>query len=68
MPDMGLNSMLALLNKLNKVETESRVYTEFEEQFPGVIWLALGLLLLELVILERKNKWLKNIHLFDKLK
>jgi len=68
MPDMGLNNMLALLNKLNKVETESKVYSEFEEQFPGLIWLTVGLLLLEFVILERKNQWLKNIHWFEKWK
>jgi Ca-activated chloride channel family protein len=67
-PDMGFNNMLAQFNKLKKVETEYKVYTEFEEQFPTVIWLALGLLILEFIILERKNKWLKSIHLFDKLK
>jgi len=68
MPDMGLNNMLTWFNKLNKAETETKVYTEFEEQFPGFIWLAVGILLLELIILERKNKWLKNIRLLDKLK
>jgi Ca-activated chloride channel family protein len=67
-PDMGFNNMLAVLNKLNKAETETKVYTEFEEQFPVMIWLALGLLLLDFLLLERKSRWLKNIHLFDKLK
>lgn len=65
-PDMGMSSMLAALNKLNKSEAETKVYTEFDEKFPVMIWLALGLLVLEFFILERKNRWLKNINLFDK--
>jgi Ca-activated chloride channel family protein len=65
MPDMGLSNMLAQFDKLNKAESEYKVYTAYKEQFPGVIWLALGSLLLELIILEKKNRWLKNIHLFN---
>jgi Ca-activated chloride channel family protein len=68
MPDLGLNDMLAQFGKLNKANAEYKVYTEYEEQFPGTIWMAFGLLWLEFLILERKNRWLKNIHLFDKLK
>jgi Ca-activated chloride channel homolog len=64
MPNMGFGSMLAQLNKMNKVESEYKQYSEYEEQFPGIVWIALGVILLEMVILERKNKWLKNIHLF----
>jgi Ca-activated chloride channel homolog len=64
MPNMGFGAMMAHLNKLNKVESEYKEYSEYEEQFPGIIWITLGILLLEYIILERKNKWLKNIHLF----
>ena len=67
-PDMGLNNMIAMFNKLKRTETISKVYTEFEEQFPGVIWLALCLLVLEFVLLERKSRWFRNVSLFDKLK
>jgi Ca-activated chloride channel family protein len=67
-PDMGLNNMIAMFDKLKRTETTSKVYTEFEEQFPGVIWLALSLLVLEFVLLERKSKWFRNVSLFDKLK
>lgn len=67
MPEMGLNNMLAVLNRMNKAETETKVYTEFEEQFPVLIWVALGLLVLDFILLERKNKWLKEIRLFEKL-
>jgi Ca-activated chloride channel family protein len=67
-PEMGLNSMLAQLNKLSKAESEYKVYDEYEEQFPWVVWIAFGILLLDFLILERKNRWLRNIHLFDKMK
>jgi Ca-activated chloride channel family protein len=66
--DMGLNSMLNELNKLHKAGLEYAEYSEFEEQFPGVIWIVIGLLSLEFVLLERKSKWLKHIRMFDQPK
>jgi Ca-activated chloride channel homolog len=63
--EMGLSSMLAQLKKLDKVEMEYKVYSEFDEKFPVFIWVALGLLLLDSVILSRRNKWLKRIKLFS---
>jgi len=66
MPNLGMNNMLEQLNNMNKAKTEYKVFTEFEEQFPALIWLTLGVLFLEFLILERKNRWLKNIPLFNK--
>jgi tetratricopeptide (TPR) repeat protein len=66
MPNMGMNTMIARLNSMNKAIGEYKVFSEFEEQFPVMIWFALGVLLLEYLLLERKNKWLKNILLFNK--
>jgi len=42
------------------------VFTEFEEQFPVLIWIAFGILILEFLLLERKNKWLRLIQWFNK--
>ena len=64
-PDMGLNSMLGDTEQTEQGGIGIQEYTEFEEQFPGVIWMALGLLVLEFIILERKNKWLRNFKLFE---
>ncbi|HSO77675.1 MAG TPA: VWA domain-containing protein [Bacteroidales bacterium] len=64
-PDLGLNSLLSELNKLDKTGMAYTEYSEYEEQFQGVIWIALGLLVLEFIIMGRKNKWLRNIKLFD---
>ncbi len=65
-PNMGMNTIISKLKGLDKADTEYKVYTEYEEQFPVLIWLALGILVLDLLILERKNKRLKNILLFER--
>jgi Ca-activated chloride channel family protein len=62
--NMGLNDLYSVLNRLEKTEMESRAYSEYEEQFPAIIWIVLGLLVLDLIIMERKNKWFKNFTLF----
>ena len=62
--NVGLNKLFGDLNKLEKVEIEARVYSEYEEQFPALVWLALGLIILDFIILEKKNKWLKDIKIF----
>jgi Ca-activated chloride channel family protein len=64
-PGMGLNEMLSELNKLDKTEMEFREYSDFSEQFPVLIWIALGLLVLDFLILEKKNRWSRKIRLFN---
>jgi Ca-activated chloride channel homolog len=65
-PNLGLNNVLAELNKLNKTEIDYKVYTDYEEQFPVFVWGAFLLLCLDLLILDRKNKWLKGFRLLEK--
>jgi Ca-activated chloride channel family protein len=50
--------------KLAKSDVESQVYTEFDEQFQVLAWMALILLVIEMVILERKNPLFKNVRIF----
>ena len=52
------------INKMAKTDVESKVYTEFNEQFQAIAWLILILLLVKMLILERKNPLFKNIKLF----
>ena len=52
------------INKLAKADVETQVYTEFDEQFQVLAWLALLLLAAELMILNRKNPLFKNVNLF----
>ena len=56
-----LNEQIA---KLAKADVESQVFTDFDEQFQALAWLVLILLVVEMLILERKNPLFKNIRLF----
>lgn len=58
-----LNDQLA---KLQKGDTSSVVYSEYNEQFQAFGILAVLLLILEVLVLESKNPLLKNIKLFKK--
>ncbi len=61
---VGLDDLFDEINKMQKSEMEARTFSEYEEQFQYFFAAALILLLLEFMILERKNKYLKNIKLF----
>lgn len=56
------------IGKMAKADVETQVYTEFDEQFQAVAWIILLLLLIEMLILERKNPLFRNIHLFSNKK
>ncbi|WP_020532685.1 VWA domain-containing protein [Flexithrix dorotheae] len=60
----GLNILFDKINELEKKEFESKLYTDYEDGFPIFISLALFFLLLEFLILPRKNKWMSKIDLF----
>jgi Ca-activated chloride channel family protein len=63
---VGLNTLFNEIEKMEGAEVESRVYSEYEDQFQWFIGFALLMILLDFLILERKNKYLKNIKLFGK--
>lgn len=62
------NSAEKILNeeiaKLAKQDVESQVFTEFNEQFQAIAWLVLILLVVEMLLLDRKNPLFKNVRLF----
>jgi len=62
---VGLNALFDEINKLEKQEMESRTYSEYDDQFQYFFAAGLILLLLEFIILERKNKYLMKIRLFS---
>jgi len=63
---VGLDKLFDEINKMEKQEMEAKVYSDYDERFQYVFAIALFFLLLEFFILERKNKWLSKIKLFDK--
>lgn len=53
------------VKKMKKADIESKVYSEYDEQFQGLAWIALILLLVDVFILDRKNSWLKKVNFFS---
>ncbi len=63
---VGLNAIFNEINKMQTSEMESRVYSDYNDQFQYFMALGLLLIFIEFLILERKNKYLKNFKLFGK--
>lgn len=54
------------VNKLAKADVTTEVYTEFNEQFEFIAWIALILLVIEALILTGKSRFTRGFKLFDK--
>lgn len=64
-PDLGLNRILEEIRNMEQQEFETTRFSEYESRFHYFIALAIIFLLLEVLIFERKNKWLNKINLFE---
>ena len=53
------------IDKLAKADIETTTYSEYNEQFMVMAWIAFILLLLEMLLMVKKNPRLKGFHLFD---
>jgi Ca-activated chloride channel homolog len=65
---VGLNTLFDQINKMEKSELETQVYADYDDKFQYFIGLGLFLLLVDFMILDRKNKYLKNFKLFGERK
>lgn len=54
------------VNKLAKADVTTEVYTEFNEQFEFIAWIAFILLVIEALILTGKSRFTRGFKLFDK--
>ncbi len=63
--DAGLNHVLDAIDKMEKKEFESKIYSDYEDQFQFFIAIALLLLLVEIFLTERKSKLDKKLNLFN---
>ena len=55
----GLKKLFEEINKMEKSEIETNSYSEYEEQFQYLLAITLFLLVIELFLLERKNKYFR---------
>lgn len=53
------------IDKLAKAEIDTAVYSEYDEQFQAVAWIVFILLLLEMLVMVKKNPKLKGFNLFS---
>ena len=62
----ALRTINAEIDKLAKSEIETKVYAAYNEQYQSFVALAIILLLIDYIILGRKNKRLSKINLFER--
>jgi Ca-activated chloride channel family protein len=63
---VGLDQLFDEINKMQKQEMESKIYSDYDERFQYVFGISLFFLLLDFFVLDRKNRWLSKIKLFDR--
>jgi len=61
---VGLNNLFEEINKMEKTELETQAFADYDDKFQYFIGFGLFLILLDFLILERRNKYLKNLKLF----
>ncbi len=54
------------LSKLAKSDLDTTVYSQHDEQFPVFAWLALAFIIIDMLVIDRKNSWLRKINFFTK--
>jgi Ca-activated chloride channel homolog len=62
--NIGLDEVFNDIKKMKKQELESSVYTEYNDQFQIFTAIVIFLLLVDFIIMERKNRRLADIRLF----
>ena len=62
--NIGLDEIFAQIKKMKKQDLESKMFTEYNDQFQIFAAIALFLLITDFIIMERKNRRLANIRLF----
>lgn len=61
----ALKALQSEIDKMNKAELDSKVYSEYNEQFQFLAWIALFLLIAEFLTMDRKNRIFRKVKLFS---
>ncbi len=62
----GLTEIVDKINEMERGEQTTLQFEEYNEQFPAFLWVALVLLLLDSLILDRRNPRLRRFNIFTK--
>jgi len=60
-----IDTVTAILNGMDKKEFEAKQFTDFKDQFQWFLAAGLFMLLLEMLLLNRKTAWLQKLNLFN---
>ncbi len=63
--EFGLSEIVDEIAKMEKSERSTLTFDEYNEQFRWILWIALALLLLEGLLLDRRNPRLRRFNIFE---
>jgi Ca-activated chloride channel family protein len=63
----ALKSLQNEIGKMTKSEVNTKIYSEYDEQFQTLAWVVFFLLIIELLVLDRKNRLFRKVKLFSLL-
>jgi len=63
--EVGLNKIFDEINKMEKKEVETALFTDYEDQFQYFVFLALLFFVIEFLLFERKSRWFGKLKLFE---
>lgn len=61
----GIPQIIQELSNLEKKEFDSKIFTDFEDRYQLFFGLAFLMVFIELIISERKPKWIEKVNLFE---
>ena len=64
--EFGLSEIVDEIEKMEKSELSTLRFDEYNEQFYWILWVVVGLLLLEGLLLDRRNPRLRKFNIFEK--
>ena len=62
----ALHTLQKEIDKMQKADQESQVYSEYDEQFQSLAWIVLLLLIAEYIIMDRRNRIFRRVKLFSR--
>jgi Ca-activated chloride channel family protein len=63
--EFGLSEIVDEIAKMEKSERSTLTFDEYNEQFHWLLWVALSLLLLDALLLDRRNPKLRKFNIFE---
>ena len=64
--NVGLEKIYDDISKMDKSEIETKVFTDYEDQFQWFVAAAIILLLIEIFVSSGKKEWERKFNIFEK--